>query len=71
MVKRIIYCETCEREVELRRKNFDQKYHEILCFLIILTLGIGYLILKFAKKKNTCPHCETTFDLKNLPKNPF
>ena len=65
-----VYCETCERVVVLRRKNFDHMYHEVLCFLTIATLGIGYLILRFMKKKNTCPHCETEFDLDNLPAIP-
>ncbi len=68
MTKRIVYCETCERDVELRRKNFDQQYHEILCLLIVLTIGIGYWILKYSKKKNTCPYCETEFDLRKIPK---
>jgi hypothetical protein len=67
-VKRIIYCETCEREVELRRKDIAQKYNEIVCFLALFTLGIGYIILKYTRKKDTCPYCETKFDLKNLPK---
>ena len=70
MVKRIAYCETCEREVELRRKNFNHKYHEILCLLIVSTISIGYFILKWSKKKNTCPYCETVFDVKNLNKKP-
>lgn len=65
-----VYCPTCEREVELRRKNFDHAYHEILCFMVILTLGLGFLIyyiLKYSKKPNTCPNCESVFDLDNLP----
>ena len=65
-----VYCPTCEREVELRRKNFAHQYHEILCFSVILTLGLGfiiYFILKYSKKPNTCPNCESVFDLKNLP----
>ncbi|TFG07872.1 MAG: hypothetical protein EU539_03885 [Promethearchaeota archaeon] len=62
-VKRIVYCETCEREVELTRRHFNQKYNELLCFLFLFTFGIGYLILKFTKKKDTCPFCETRFDL--------
>ena len=70
MGKRIVFCETCERNVELTRKNFDHKYHEILCLLIISTIGIGYFLLKWSKKKNTCPYCETVFDIKNLPKEP-
>lgn len=70
----MVYCPTCERVVELQRKDFDHKYHEILFFMVVLTLGLGffvYLILKYLKKKNTCPHCETEFDLNNLPKNPI
>ncbi len=65
-----VYCPTCEQEVVLRRKNFDHIYHEVLLFLVILTLGLGfiiYLILKYSKKPNTCPNCETAFDLDNLP----
>ncbi len=42
-------------------------YHEVLCLLTVATLGIGYFILRFMKKKNTCPHCETEFDLENHP----
>lgn len=60
--------------VTLRRKNFDHVYHEILCFLVILTLGMGfiiYLILRYSKKPNTCPNCESVFDLDNLPSNPL
>ncbi len=69
-----VYCPTCEQEVVLRRKNFNHIYHEILCFLVILTLGMGfvlYLILKYSKTPNTCPNCETVFDLNNLPSNPI
>lgn len=69
-----VYCPTCEQIVELRRKNFDHQYHEILCFTVILTLGLGffiYLILKYSKKPNTCPNCESVFDLKNIPSNPL
>ena len=65
-----VYCPTCEQEVVLRRKNFDHVYHEVLCFMVILTLGLGfiiYFILKYSKKPNTCPNCESVFDLKNLP----
>ena len=68
----IVYCPTCEKEVELRRKTFDHQYHEILCFLVILTLGLGfiiYFVLKYSKKPNTCPNCESIFDLDNLPSN--
>lgn len=70
---RVVYCPTCEREVILRRKNFDHIYHEILCFMILFTAGIGiiiYFILLFSKRKDRCPNCETQFDLKNLPKKP-
>ena len=65
-----VYCPTCEEIVTLRRKNFDHVYHEVLCFMVILTLGLGfiiYLILKYSKKPNTCPNCESVFDLNNLP----
>ena len=62
-----VYCPTCEEIVVLRRKNFDHAYHEILCFSVILTMGLGfilYYILKYRKKPNTCPNCESVFDLK-------
>jgi hypothetical protein len=65
-----VYCSTCEENVELRRKNFDHAYHELLCFLVLGTAGLGffiYLILKYSKKKNRCPNCETIYDLDNLP----
>ena len=68
--KKIIYCPTCEQKVVLRRKNFDHIYHEILCFSVVLTCGLGvflYLILKYSKKKDRCPNCDTQFDLENLP----
>ncbi|MFX0058035.1 MAG: LITAF-like zinc ribbon domain-containing protein [Candidatus Hodarchaeota archaeon] len=68
--KKTIYCNVCEREVVLRRKNFDHIYHEVLCFMVMLTCGLGffiYLILKYSKKKDRCPNCETQFDLNNLP----
>ncbi len=68
--KRTVFCETCECEVVLGRKNFEHQYHELLCFLVILTLGVGFIIyylLKYNKKPNTCPNCESVFDLKNLP----
>jgi len=68
--KTVVYCPVCEREVVLTRKNFDHIYHEILCFMVILTCGLGffvYLALKYSKKKDRCPNCETQFDLKNLP----
>lgn len=64
-----MFCPTCEREIELRRKNFDHIYHEVLCFMVLLTCGIGffvYLLLKYSKKKDRCPTCETKFDLHNL-----
>ncbi|MFW9828822.1 MAG: LITAF-like zinc ribbon domain-containing protein [Candidatus Thorarchaeota archaeon] len=69
-----VYCPTCEKVVELRRKNFDHQYHEILCFMVVLTLGLGffiYFILKYSKKPNTCPNCESEFDLENLSSNPI
>jgi len=69
-----VYCPTCEEIVTLRRKNFDHVYHEILCFMVILTLGLGfiiYFILKYSKKPNTCPNCESVFDLNNLPTQKF
>ena len=70
--KKTVYCPTCEQEVILRRKNFEHMYHEILCFLVIMTVGLGffvYLILKYSKKKDRCPNCETQFDLKKLSDN--
>jgi len=69
-----VYCPTCETVVTLRRKNFDHVYHEVLCFMVILTLGLGfiiYFILKYSKKPNTCPNCESVFDIDNLPSNPL
>jgi hypothetical protein len=71
MAKRIIYCETCEQFVELKRKGFDHMYHELLCimFLTVVLIPI-YFILRYSKKKNSCPNCETEYDLKNLPKPP-
>jgi len=65
-----VYCPTCEEIVELRRTNFQHQYHELLCFMVILTLGLGFIIyfaLKYSKKPNTCPNCESIFDLNNLP----
>ncbi|MFX1503540.1 MAG: LITAF-like zinc ribbon domain-containing protein [Promethearchaeota archaeon] len=65
-----VYCPTCEEIVELRRKNFSHQYHELLCFMVLLTLGLGffiYYILKYSKKPNTCPNCESVFDLSTLP----
>ncbi|MFW9898341.1 MAG: hypothetical protein ACFFDO_03670 [Candidatus Thorarchaeota archaeon] len=71
MVKRIIYCETCERFVELKRKSFNHRYHELLCIMFLTVFLIPlYFFLKYSKKKNTCPNCETIFDLNNLPKPP-
>lgn len=70
--KKTVYCPTCEQEVILRRKNFEHMYHEILCFLVIMTVGLGffvYLILKYSKKKDRCPNCEAQFDLKKLSDN--
>jgi len=69
-MKKTVYCPTCEQKVILRRKNFDHIYHEILCFSVILTMGLGYilyLILKYSKPKDRCPNCEAQFDLDNLP----
>ncbi len=69
--KIIVYCETCECEVELQRKSFNDIYHEFLCFLVLTGIGfIIYLILKYKKKKDTCPNCESKFDLRNLPRKP-
>ena len=65
----MVYCPTCEQNVILRRKNFEHIYNEILCFSVILTAGLGfilYLILKYSKPKNSCPNCEAQFDLNNL-----
>ncbi|MFX1280772.1 MAG: LITAF-like zinc ribbon domain-containing protein [Promethearchaeota archaeon] len=67
--KRTAYCPVCEKEVVLRRKTFDHIYHEVLLFMVILTIGLGfivYFILKYSKKPNTCPNCESIFDLKTL-----
>ncbi|MBY9020714.1 MAG: hypothetical protein KGD67_06640 [Candidatus Lokiarchaeota archaeon] len=64
-----VFCSTCEQNVILGRKNFAHIYHEILCFSVILTMGLGfilYLILKYSKAKDTCPNCEAQFDLNNL-----
>ena len=80
MVKHIVYCDTCEKFVELKRKSFDHMYHELLCIMFLtVILAPLYLIFKYFqlenkrihfKRKNCCPHCETKFDLKNLPKPP-
>ena len=71
LVKRIVYCETCERLVELKRKSFDHRYHELICIMFLTVVLIPlYFILKYRKKKNSCPNCDTDFDLKNLPKPP-
>ncbi|NVM18193.1 MAG: LITAF-like zinc ribbon domain-containing protein [Candidatus Lokiarchaeota archaeon] len=70
--KKTVFCPTCEQEVILGRKNFEHIYHEVLCFLVIMTVGLGfflYLILKYSKKKDRCPNCETQFDLQNLPES--
>ncbi len=68
MVKNYVHCETCERDVFLGRKNFDKMYDEVLVFLILTGVGILiYLILRYSKKPNTCPNCESEFDLNNLP----
>lgn len=69
MEKKVVYCDVCEQEIVLSRKSFNHKYHEILFFMIVLTLGLGYfvyLILKYRKKKDTCPNCESKFDLTTL-----
>jgi len=68
-LKGSIFCPVCDRNIKLIRANFDHIYHELLCFLVILTLGIGLffvLIVKYLKKKNTCPNCESIFDLESL-----
>jgi len=64
--KKWIYCPTCEDWVIPGRKNFQHMYHELLCFMIFLTFGLGffvYLILKYSKKKNICPNCQSVLDL--------
>ncbi len=64
-----VFCPTCEQTVELGRKTFEHQYHEILMFMVIMTIGLGfiiYFILKYSKKSNTCPNCESVFDLKTL-----
>jgi hypothetical protein len=65
-VNRIVYCETCQREVKLVRRHFKQKYNELICFLTLFTIGIGYIILKYTRKKDTCPYCERRFDLTQI-----
>ncbi len=65
-----IYCPVCDQEVTLRRKQFEHKYHEILCLTMIVTFGMSYVILKYIKKKDTCPNCQTRYDLKSLPLSP-
>ncbi|MFX0011254.1 MAG: LITAF-like zinc ribbon domain-containing protein [Candidatus Hermodarchaeota archaeon] len=70
LVKREVFCPVCEKTVILRRKNIDRLYHEVLCFSIFLTAGLAifaYLIIKYCRKRNRCPNCETKFDLNNLP----
>ncbi len=67
MVKRIVYCETCERNIVLRRKQFEHVYHEVLCLLTLMSFGLAYVILKLLKKKDSCPNCQSKFDLDNLP----
>lgn len=67
--ERIVFCETCGKHVILRRKPFEHKYHELLCILIITGVGfLMYLILKYSKKKDRCPNCETKFDIGNIKK---
>lgn len=37
--------------------------------MVLLTCGLGflvYLILKYSKKKDRCPYCETKFHLQTL-----
>ncbi|TFF88803.1 MAG: hypothetical protein EU550_00595 [Promethearchaeota archaeon] len=66
-MKKFAYCPTCERTVQLHRKNIQHKYHEILFFMIVLTCGLGfflYLALRFRMPKKFCPHCER--DLSDL-----
>ncbi|MBD3197831.1 MAG: hypothetical protein GF317_22460 [Candidatus Lokiarchaeota archaeon] len=61
-----VYCSVCERYVKPSRKKIDHKYHELWAFFFFLTFGIGfiiYLIIKFRKKQNTCPFCESVLDL--------
>ncbi|MBD3212531.1 MAG: hypothetical protein GF311_07980 [Candidatus Lokiarchaeota archaeon] len=68
-----VYCPTCERMVLPRRKNFDHKYHELIFFFVCLTFGLGYiiyLILKYKKKKDTCPYCERKLNLETPLKAP-
>ncbi|MFX1236819.1 MAG: hypothetical protein ACFFAS_08180 [Promethearchaeota archaeon] len=67
MGKKTIYCDVCDQNVSLRRKQFEHKYHEILCLTMIVTFGMSYLILRYIKRKDTCPNCQTRFDLDNLP----
>ena len=70
MARYEVYCETCERNVILRRKTFDHVYHEILCFIVISLFLIPlYLFLKYRKKPNTCPNCETEFDLDKIKRD--
>jgi len=46
-------------------------YHELLCIMVLTVVLIPlYFILRLSKKKNSCPNCETEFDLENLPKPP-
>ena len=69
MEKKLVYCPICEAWVKPARKTFDHVYHELLCFMIVLTMGIGffvYLILKYRKKRNRCPNCETILDLTQI-----
>jgi thiosulfate reductase cytochrome b subunit len=74
MKQRQVYCPTCDRYVELQKKSMPHVYHELWAFFIFLTFGIGYIIyflIRKHQKRNTCPHCERTFDLsKPLPEGP-
>lgn len=64
---KLVYCNICENYVRLARKKFDHIYHEILVILILTGIGaILYLILKYIRPKNRCPHCERTFDVEAL-----
>ncbi len=73
-MKKKVFCHICERYVEPKRKQIDQKYHEIWFFIVILTFGFGYLVYlirKYIKKKNSCPFCEDKLDLKVLQEGPI
>ncbi|MFX1571300.1 MAG: hypothetical protein ACFFB0_00985 [Promethearchaeota archaeon] len=63
--KKLVYCDVCEREIVLHRKNFDHIYHEVLCFMVLLTLGFGFIIYFILRlfQPWVCPNCEKQFDL--------